>query len=66
MKPKISIVLLNNNGSGYLKQSLPSILTQDYQNLEVVIIDNGSDLSELEFLKEFPVIKLIRNTSDLG
>ena len=39
---KISIVILNWNGSGFLKRFLPSIIACSKDNAEIVVADNGS------------------------
>lgn len=42
MTPKVSIVIPVHNGMPYLEQALDSALSQEYENLEVVVIDNAS------------------------
>lgn len=42
MKDCISVIVPVYNVAVYLSQSLDSILSQDYQNLEVILIDDGS------------------------
>jgi glycosyltransferase involved in cell wall biosynthesis len=43
MNPKVSIVLPVFNGSNYLKQAINSALAQDYNNFEVIVINDGSN-----------------------
>jgi glycosyltransferase involved in cell wall biosynthesis len=38
--PLISICILNWNGTKRLPKAIPSILSQDYQNLEFLFLDN--------------------------
>lgn len=43
MRPLVSVLLSTYNGSRHLDASIQSILSQTYRNLELVIIDDGSD-----------------------
>ncbi|MBW3466297.1 glycosyltransferase family 2 protein [Arthrospiribacter ruber] len=40
--PKVSVICTSYNHEKFLSQALESILEQDYPNLEIVLIDNGS------------------------
>ena len=42
-QPKICVAICNYNHEQYLLESLLSITRQDYQNLDIVVIDDGSD-----------------------
>ncbi len=42
MEPKLSIVLPNLNGAGWLSGSIESLYAQTEQNFELIIVDNGS------------------------
>ncbi|MBF4990618.1 glycosyltransferase [Methylophilus sp. QUAN] len=41
-KPKVSIVIPVYNGEDYLKQAIESALEQTYQNIEILVINDGS------------------------
>lgn len=41
--PKVSIVIPVYNGSDYLREAIDSALAQSYRNIEVLVIDDGSD-----------------------
>lgn len=41
-EPMVSIIIPVYNGSNYLKQAIDSALGQDYPNIEVIVINDGS------------------------
>ena len=41
MKPFFSVVIPTYNRSDVLSRSVDSVLSQTYQNFELIIIDNG-------------------------
>jgi glycosyltransferase involved in cell wall biosynthesis len=51
--PLISIALTTFNGKSLLREQLDSILTQTYQNYEVVMSDDGSESDTIAILNEF-------------
>lgn len=42
-KPKISIIIPVYNGSNYLREAIDSALSQDYDNFEVLVVNDGSN-----------------------
>lgn len=42
MEPRVSVLLPVYNGAPFLRDSIDSILTQDYSNFELIIINDGS------------------------
>ena len=56
--PKICVVICNYNHTKFLKESINSILNQSYKNLDIVVIDDGSD--DQEAVKE-----IINKISDI-
>ncbi len=64
---KISAIVVNWNGKDVLSGCLRSLLDQDYDDLEILVVDNGSeDGSQTHVLNEFPSVKLIENRENLG
>lgn len=53
MDLKISIVVPNFNGAEFLEECLESIAGQDYDGLELLLIDGGSTDHSLEIVKRF-------------
>jgi len=68
MEPKVAIVVLNWNGLVDTRECLISLRTLDYGNFDVVVVDNGSqgsDVAELE--REFcGWINMVKNAENLG
>ena len=51
MNPKVSIVIPVHNGMPYIMEALRSALEQDYENLEVLVVDNASQDGTTQWLK---------------
>ncbi len=48
--PKVTVIGMSYNDLPHLKQSAATILQQDYENLEYVVVDGGSTDGSVEFL----------------
>lgn len=65
--PSVAIVILNWNGKHFLEKFLPSVMTEEYENLSVIVADNASTDDSLFFLqKNYSQIKIITNTVNEG
>lgn len=50
-EPFVSVQIINWNGLRFLKDCFNSLLKQDYPNLELVLVDNGSKDESINFIK---------------
>ena len=68
--PKISIVISTFNGEVYLKPAVRSIQNQNFLNIEIIIVDDGSMDNTVKVVKELMEedrrIKLISNGINRG
>ncbi len=61
MPPKVSIIILNWNQPEFTINCVKGVLKQDYNDFEILLVDNGSDDNSLEiFEEEFSENKKIR------
>ena len=66
--PLVSVVVLSYDRPESLKQSLDSIVSQSYGNLEVIVVDNKSKSSGkiAKLLAHYPTMRLVANRNNLG
>ena len=53
MNPKVSVIILTFNRPEMLRETIDSILTQDYTNFELIIVDNHSNYDFFELLSSY-------------
>lgn len=51
--PSISVVIINLNLASYLEEAIRSVLDQDYPNLELVVVDGGSEDGSVEVIEKY-------------
>lgn len=70
MKEQIDVLLATYNGEKYLKEQIDSILSQTYQNIRLLISDDGSTDETRKILKEYQKkdnrIKIYEQSENLG
>jgi len=65
--PRVSVIVVNYNGWILLERCLHGLHTQTYRDLEVVVVDNGSDDGSAENVRRvFPNVKLIALDRNAG
>lgn len=67
MSDLVSVLVLNWNGEKYLRNCLDSIRLQDYGNIEIIVVDNGSTDRSIEIMeKDYPEVRLFQTGRNLG
>lgn len=65
--PLVYIIILCWNGKKWLQECLSSVLSTQYSNFHVLLIDNGSTDGSKEYVrKNFPEVELLVNKKNLG
>lgn len=54
--PLISIIVASYNYEGFITMTLDSLLTQTYQNLEVVVVDDGSKDHSVDVVRRYEAL----------
>lgn len=53
MKKQVQILLSTYNGENYIEEQLESLLAQDYQEISILIRDDGSSDQTIEIIKKY-------------
>ena len=61
----ISVVIANFNKKELLQRCLDSVLKQDFKDIEIIVVDNGSSDGSVEMVRSFPEVNLIQNAENL-
>ncbi len=63
----VSVVVVNWNGRHLLARCLDSLMTQDYPDYEVILVDNGSADGSVDFVKaQYPSVRVAESPVNLG
>lgn len=66
---KFSVLMANYNNGEYIKSAIESVLSQTYNDFELVIVDDASSDNSLDIIKEYlddQRVKLIKHDKNLG
>ena len=65
--PKVSIIIINYNGKHHLESCLESLLKINYDNIEIIVVDNNSTDDSVSFIStNFPDLILIKLNENKG
>jgi GT2 family glycosyltransferase len=63
----VSVIIVNWNARGHLRECLQSVSMSTYSETEVLVSDNGSTDGSQEMIRtEYPFVKTIQNSENLG
>ena len=68
-QPLVSILITSYNRARWIGQAIESAMAQDYENLEIIISDDGSTDNSHEVINKYtndPRIRYSRNEKNLG
>ena len=68
-RPKVSVIIPCYNSSKYIRKTIDSVLSQDYDDLEIVAVDDGSTDETRRILESYlPKIRILShpNNANLG
>lgn len=65
--PKVSVIIVNYNGSHHLVNCLDSLKATDYPSFDLILVDNSSTDNSLQIVEDgFPDCKVIRFKENMG
>lgn len=60
-RPKVGVVIVTWNNANDIRQCLSSLLSQDYENIKILVVDNASTDSTSRIVQEeFPQVEFIQ------
>lgn len=64
---RVTIIILTWNGLAYTTRCLETLRERtEFEDYDVIVVDNGSTDGSVEYLKSIPWIRLIANSGNLG
>lgn len=68
INPLISVVIVSYNGENWLTRCINCLLKQTYKNIEIIIVDNGSDDNSVDLVNNIfkEKVRLYESANNLG
>lgn len=63
---KVTVLLAVHNGGEYLREAVESVLTQTFEDFELLIVDDASADGAVDALPDDPRIRVLRNETNIG
>ncbi|MDP3385817.1 MAG: glycosyltransferase family A protein [Eubacteriales bacterium] len=60
IRPTVSVIIPIFNGEKYIRQTIESIIAQDHDSCEIIVVDDGSTDTTGDIISEFPHIRYFR------
>jgi glycosyltransferase involved in cell wall biosynthesis len=64
--PLVTIITPTYNRANYLPETIESVLSQDYSNIEYIVLDDGSKDNTLEVLRQYDSRVIIETHENIG
>lgn len=66
-QPLVSVLVLNHNGEGFLKECFESLYASTYPDQELILLDNASTDNSLPYMREhFPEVRILETGGNIG
>ena len=60
MYPLVTVYIVNHNYGRFIEDSIKSVLNQTFKDLELIIIDNGSNDTSKQIIQRYSKKKILK------
>lgn len=65
-EPLVSVIVCNYNGEAVIGECLDSVFAQSHQDIEVIVVDDGSTDGSCRIIQSYPKVRLVRGGKNRG